>query len=486
VGKGLHHWHLPGGSPPSPIKKTFEELFGSNVFDLAQSSPLLFIRALDLAAPCQEKSATSFIALDSPIEEVREKLTGEKLFVSLQGTEDLLGAISKEALEPSTLGSVTLRDFCNEDEIKIPPYLQIASVVDHHKSALKTTQVATVSIGDAQSCNVLIAEHMFSINDRYSTATEGKDETEANLLNRLQLEKRALIKRIAQASKGPYFIHPAREFLEYLLFIYAILDDTDLLSKVSKRDIDCVEELINRMKSLATGHERMAISLQEIKKDASYAKKSARCILQNEEMHSLYSKIYAFKERELIYDLQKELLGQPSQIFADTKEQNQCCRVGQTKLFPSTLPEFANNSLALRKRFLERALSRQQEEPQIDLHLHMISTISGAQEVYQGDEAHYTHQDELWLWTPNTQAGRQHLAFFLKGFQQTKELKQPLSLELVDDQDNALEELFKTHFCPILIQKASLGGSSHAILRVPAGTLNSRKSAISPYLPKSA
>ena len=42
------------------------------------------------------------------------------------------------------------------------PYLEVISVVDHHKSSLKTPSVPTALIGDTQSCNVLIAEQAFA------------------------------------------------------------------------------------------------------------------------------------------------------------------------------------------------------------------------------------------------------------------------------------------------------------------------------------
>ena len=53
--------------------------------------------------------------------------------------------------------------------------------------------------------------------------------------------------------KLPFFIHPAREFREYLCFLHAILDDTDLLTKVSSRDLECVAQFLNRLKSLSDG-----------------------------------------------------------------------------------------------------------------------------------------------------------------------------------------------------------------------------------------
>ncbi len=57
-------------------------------------------------------------------------------------------------------------------------------------------------------------------------------------------------REVAHAS-STFFIHPDREALEYLHFLYAILDDTDLLSKVSTVDLECVAALFKSTQNLA-------------------------------------------------------------------------------------------------------------------------------------------------------------------------------------------------------------------------------------------
>ena len=47
----------------------------------------------------------------------------------------------------------------------IPSYLEVISVIDHHKSALNTFAPPVAIIADAQSCNTLVAQKAFEIND---------------------------------------------------------------------------------------------------------------------------------------------------------------------------------------------------------------------------------------------------------------------------------------------------------------------------------
>ena len=70
------------------------------------------------------------------------------------------------------------------------------------------------------------------------------------------------------------------------------------------------------------------ISFDDIPRDNDFVQKAATRILQNDDMYSLYSKIYLSKENAIEHNLELCIKGQPSTVFADTKEQNGCCRVG--------------------------------------------------------------------------------------------------------------------------------------------------------------
>jgi hypothetical protein len=373
----------------------------------------------------------------------------------------------------------------------IPSYLDVISVIDHHKSSLNTFSPPMALIGDVQSSNTLVAGQSFKINDVYSLAGQTKKGIEGQIKEFLngessqsdRLLRRLLTKRAILQKKLSFYVHPGREFTEYLHFLYGIIDDTDLLTKMSVIDIECVAELLNRMKSISAGKEVEIVSLDDLPRDSSFPKKAAERILRNEDMYSLYSKVYAYREKEVERNLTLCAKGKPSNLFADTKEQNGCCRVGQTKVFAHNIPHFETQADAVRRQWLETAERVNKEKPEIDLHIHMISTIVHADEVFEGRLGKYPHRDELWIWIPEKEAAVEHLKRFLSSFQSSPGLKNnPLEVEFLGSNAASLGQIFKESFfdIPQGRQKKNL---DLAVLRYKAGSLNSRKSMVSPFLP---
>ncbi|MBS4169127.1 hypothetical protein [Parachlamydia sp. AcF125] len=439
------------------------------------------------------------ISLQTDVENIRAKIHDyDYLTVVLpdpSGNAFPLGVVWAKDIRKPILGTVTFRDFCNLEEVHMASYLNVISVVDHHKASLKTTSTPAVLIGDAQSCNVLIAEQAFHINNKYSVGnrTAGELETEiqslyaapSSLLND-RLLKRLLDRRIASQTRRSYYVHPQREFIEYFCFLHAIFDDTDLLTKVSARDVECVASLLNKMKSIADKKEVEMINLEDIPRDPYFAQKAAKKILQNEDTYSVYKKIYALKEEEIEASLQLCISGQMTNLFADTKEQNGCCRVGQTKIFKSNYPTFARVANVLQRYWSDKAIKINQQFPQIDLHLQMISTIRSANEVFWGKVDPPSHQDEIWFWVPNRQEAYDHLIRFLTAFQSTSGMvDNQLKLEIQGSQAAQLGLIFLNHFSQVpLVYTHENQEQTLAILRFRAGSINSRKAMISPYLPR--
>ncbi len=436
----------------------------------------------------------NFVTLRDDVEEIKVKM-GSYPYLTVNDPDDgkfyPVGVIQAADIRKNILGTVSLRDFCNREEMGIPSYLEVISVIDHHKSVLQTSTPPFAIIADAQSSNSLVAGQAFLINDRYSLLGQEADaindqireHSKAHTPFATRLTQRLLQRRTIAQSKASYYIHPEREFIEYLHFLYGIIDDTDLLSKVSFIDVECVASLLNRMKTLATGRESEVVLLDDIPRDKSFPKKAAQKILQNEEMYSLYRKVYAYREKEVEQNMHLAAEGKASNIFADTKEQNGCCRVGQTKMFENNLSFFDKKANAIRKVWLKTAQHVHKEKPEIDLHIHMISTIVSADEVYKGRQGNYRHQDEMWLWVPSDVMAMEHLKRFLIAFQSSPGIKNnTLELEFLGDNAKELAEAFKESFTAIP-QKVSKAGLPIAILRYNAGTLNSRKAMVSPYLP---
>ncbi|MEN9343926.1 MAG: hypothetical protein RLZZ453_713 [Chlamydiota bacterium] len=460
----------------------------SAALDEAFEKVRLFVERLDVAIDMKAELfglKPEAIGYRADVDEIRSKMTDQS-YLSVVSADVPLGVIHWEDISKPVLGTVTLRDFCNTEETKIPSYLEVISVIDHHKSRLQTTTAPVTLIADAQSSNVLCAEMAFQMNDRFGTrgmsAKEIQSQVNSNKNKRILAQ---LLQRQAnlEEQKG-HFIDPLRETLEYLQFFYGILDDTDLLTKVSHRDLECVAHLINRLKSLFTKKEVEVISLNDLPYDEQFTKKARERILQHPDVYSLYSKVYAAKEKLVESSILEEAKGERSTFFADTKEQNGCARVGQAKLFPSNYKTFQTHRDAIEKRWLEKASDIFSHHAQIDLHMQMISTIAGAEEVYSGSQNHYTHEDELWIWIPFSDASIEHLKEFLSAF--GRHLKgNAFTAEFFGAQGKLYEEVFRESFP--LLSKGSLHPKhpfSCAILRYKAGLLNSRKAMISPHLPR--
>ncbi|HSX14251.1 MAG TPA: hypothetical protein VLE96_07540 [Chlamydiales bacterium] len=435
----------------------------------------------------------TFVTMDSDVDEIRQKMGAHVSLTVAHPTDGKMlpaGVIQAATLRKTILGTVSLRDFCNREEMGIPAYLDVISVIDHHKSQLHTFAPPFAVISDAQSSNTLVARQAFELNDQYSM----RGQNAASIVQQIKsicqndarsnrIMQRLLKKQNLANQKTDFFISVEREYTEYLHFLYGILDDTDLLSKVSVLDVECVVSLLNRLKSLMTGKEEEIISLDDLPKDKNFPKIAAMRILQNKEMYSLYNKVYAHREKEVAENILLCQKGKPNQIFADTKVQNGCCRVGQTKIFARNVPLFSKAASDISLIWLENSIRINKEQPQIDLFIHMISTVASADEVCSGKATEYLHKDEMWIWIPDQELAIEHLKRFLNGFQLSPGLKNnPLEIELIGPKAQEYHTYFKTSFIEVPMKQMK-GKQSLIIIRYKAGSLNSRKAMISPFLP---
>lgn len=471
-----------GKIPFGGVKGLVEKMRGAELFDakgdLIDERPRIFrflegmiqslhkgikeirsrMEKLDIAIETKYKvfsRQANTVTARSEVEEIRNKMGQYSYLTVVHPDKDRLypvGVIQASFLRKPILGTVSLRDFCNRSEMGIPPYLDVISVIDHHKSDLTTFAPPAASLSDAQSTNTIVAQKAFEINDA----------------NR----------------KKPNYIHPEREYIEYLHFLYGIIDDTDLLTKVSAVDVQCVASLLNRLKSLAKGKKQTIVKIDDLPRDRNFPKKAAKIILQNEDMYSLYRKVFQFREKEVEKNLILCAKGEESNLFADTKEQNGIARVGQTKIFAANVGHFEKHLDQIRHIWLQKAKKFYKERKEIDLHFHMISTIVSAEEVYLGKTAQYKHEDEMWIWIPNSELAVEHLKSFLNNFQNSAACKNNLmEVEFLGSNGEELARIFQESFLEIPSRKRKKN-LEIAVLRYKAGSINSRKAMISPYLPK--
>lgn len=501
VASGCHYWFLPGGPPDSPFTTAFEKMIGPSLFSTLPLKDLAVpIRAIDLISSKQteqtEFSSGAILSFDTPLEEVKEALKEHPLLKVVWNRETStlsLGTIDQKNRRDQGLGTISFRDFSNFEEIRMPPCLDLISVIDHHKTSLNTSSVPILIIGDAQSSNVLIAEMMFRLNDTYSSTGRSvahilkEIETlgSPNSLLQIRLLRRLLKRLLAAHQTSSFYVHPRREFHEYLSFLYAILDDTDLLTKVSARDLDCICELLNRLKSIAEEKEIKILHFDDIPRDQHFVKSASARILQQEDMYAIYKEIYSIREEEVETHLKNCAQGLYSNIFLDSKTQNGCARVGQTKLFCSNSASFLLLAPALRRFWYQNAKKCTEENPNVHLYLHMISTVASAEEVYRQNFNNYSHQDELWLSTDGSSEGLQQLGYFLKGFQKVLQpILETVSVELIGSDTESLEKEAREHFNSLKLSESSQKEPAILVIRFKAGSVNSRKSMISPFLPK--
>lgn len=423
-----------------------------------------------------------YVSISADLDEVRAAI-GPHHFLPVVEERDgkrlPVGVISAPILQKGSVGTVSLRDFCNREEVKIAPHLETISVVDHHRSSLETSSFLTAILGDVQSSNTLLAELSMAINDRYSV---GGPLSERHPTTNRRIQLRELQREIAAETRGDWFVHPKREMVEYLSYLYAILDDTDLLSRVTRRDVVAVAGLLNRMVSILSEREVEVVDFDDLPRDQRFAKAAAERLLQNEQMYSLYSRIYAVREEEVASELVACVEGSPSSLFADTKEQKRCARVGQMKLFPNNFPLYAHHREALRRYWVESAQEAHAQRPELQLHIQMVSTIAGAEEVYSGAAPSYTHEDELWIWLPHvSNESCQRLESFLTAFKGGAASQSPVEVELFGECEGEIGKLFTCHF-----ERRASGEESAlsmAVLKCAPGVFTSRKSHITPYLP---
>jgi len=467
--------------------------------DKAIYSIRLFVERLDVALKVKSSVLgimPQHISHRADLEEIRAKMDGFPYLTVTTTDKDgklfPLGVVHATDLYRTAMGTVTLRDFGNRDETKIPSYLEIISVIDHHKTNFSTSSPPVVFITDSQSSNALVAHMSFMINDNYSTGGRTAQEIEAEMKetqknleapSSKRILQRLLQKLLVAKKKNPFFVSPQREAIEYLHYLYAILDDTDLLTKLSPRDIECVASLLNRLKSLMLKKEVEIIQFDDLARDSKFIKMAAKRILQNDDMYSLYNKIYRSKEEAVTENLKLCFAGKPSTVFADTKEQNGCCRVGQTKMFAKNFSLYEKHAMDMRRFWLEEVQNVHKDKKEVDLHLHMVSTIAGADELYAGTEGSYQHKDEIWIWIPATESAVEHLKSFLNAFRLAPQVvDNEMEVEFIGDNAEELDQIFTESFAPIP-HKTSKKGLPLAILRFRAGSINSRKAMISPYLP---
>lgn len=408
----------------------------------------------------------------------------------IDGQSIPIGVIYAEELHRKMIGTVSLRDFSNREEVQIPSYLETISIIDHHRSEIHTQSPAVVSIGDFQSCNVRMAENSFIFADRYSTGGMNYEEIEAQLQNitpsvmkgeKLRIFHKLALRKAA-LHKKPYFVESQRELLEYFAYLLAIFDDTDLLTKVTQMDVECIRALLSRMRSLLTGEVVEVVNFDHLARDALFVKQAARLLLKSEECYSLYSKVWSEKEKVFEKHLYRALEGDAAACFRDTKQQGGVALVGQMKYYPKNVPLLLQHHDALMRVWVGEAEKAHHRSPHLLFHLMMLSTMPDAKGLYDGSQNVFHHRDQLWIWVPQSDIALSKLALFLRAFEKGKaSMVSDMKIECRGEHAAIYGEVVK-EWCSLVPVEISTGGLSLIVIDHPAATLVSRKKDIAPYV----
>jgi inorganic pyrophosphatase/exopolyphosphatase len=368
------------------------------------------------------------------------------------------GVIYSSRLRNPTQGFVVLRDFSNPNEIGIPRYMEIAAIIDHHKTDVKTQKVATIYTMDVQSSNVIGAKLAFDINKKLVTDGPTEEQLNTALLEgaknvsdnrQLRILERVLEERIARAMQIGW-CDSKREAADYQMFLYAILDDTDLLAKKTALDHEIVVELVNRLVSLEQNKITEVVDPTQLKP-----------LIQNSELYRFYKTVYSLKEEDVEQRLQS------LKIFNDTKKQGEAL-VSQLKVYPNNIKTLKKNYDAVAKTWYEHKTEQ-------SLKIMMLTTVEGAEDLYKGLKSNQNHKDEIWISATTSDEGVTQLSYFLMMFLQMHAKKRIEAF---------VPKEYKTLFDEIAGSKstASLSEKPWIVLSFEAGSITSRKKDIAPCL----
>ncbi len=461
-----------------------------------------YIDTLEVAAEVKKKvlgKSEVFLGHLAEYDEIIQAMRGyTHLTVNYQenGEKFPLGVIFAEDLMKKVIATTSWNDFSNPRETDFKEYVEVISFIDHHKSDI-TTQRPSLGVvrADAQSSNSIISRICFEMNDKFSSGGMTKkmieDQIQTLLKEDASIENSRLLTRLLQKrnvleTKGDFYVSPEREMIEYLQFIFAILDDTDLLTKVTEYDLDSMASLLNRLKTIKLKQEVEVINFDDLdRSDTDFAKKAALKLLKNSDLHSLYGVIYKAKEEAINQLVLDTARGDSVHFFQDTKVLGvgSYVAVGQFKHFVKNEPVIRSHMNEIRSVWVNRSKSMFKEREEVSLHMFMMSTVSSADELFFDKPFKPNYMDELWIWIPDNKKSLHHLKNFVSEFSKSKRGQDADFVLELSGHAVMYEKIFDEIFAHRNIKKVYIEkGPSMAIMKVDVGSMKSRKTDLAVYL----
>jgi hypothetical protein len=458
-----------------------------------------YLDSLEIAIAVKQKilqrSAVVLSHLDD-YETIFEKMEGYSHLTVVHEDENSLtplGVIHAKDIKGGALATVSIRDFSNGQEMDKAHYIDVISCIDHHKSELKTNKPARVIVSDAQSSNSIVAKMNMDINTKYSTGgyslkeinQQIEEHKSSDKISSMRIMKRLLSKKQVILKNADYFVSEDKEFLDYYHFLFAILDDTDLLTKVTPFDVNVVCDLLNKMKSLMLKKEVEIVNFDDLEiSDSDFAQKAARKLLSCHDLYSLYKENYEKKEKNVEEILKKASTTSDHLFFSDTKIIEKYAQIGQFKLFSSNHATFKKKRLDILKHWLKRCSSSLEERADLSIFIFMITTIDSAQDLFSGGKIqNFESKDEIWICSvkdnrESYETAKRFIASFLKS---PKMLSQAADVHLHGNfihTEQTLHRLFPT----LKVKVDEKSKIDLAEIFVELKSIKSRKADIAPYI----
>jgi hypothetical protein len=145
--------------------------------------------------------------------------------------------------------------------------------------------------------------------------------------------------------------------------------------------------------------------------------------------------------------------------------------------------------IGLQKAFIYESNKVSNSKKEVDLHLFMVSTLAGLEGLFDHKAEKVTHLDEIWLYIPqDSDGGLTHLRSFLNAFAASSGAQKAIKGIRLMGESGTLDDLINT----VLLSQLNVSyqkcpspcEGSFIVLDVSAGSMNSRKAMITPFLPK--
>ena len=448
-------WSICGRISSREIKSMFTDIFGDDVFEiLSVIDAKNTYRAISLPwskLDAKEISNYKIIAVNanSSIHDVSAKVASSECdYVGIAINEDsILGYIPLEYIKnlQDDLAHISLRDFNDVKEGNIVGNMTIKSIIDHHKPCMHNKVACSIRISDNQSCASMMIADLYEILQKHTH-------------EHLELDRNFVISSIC-------------------ILTLAMLDDTDGFDRLFAGDFYSMARAV----AIFDWIKNSEVILKPCFDVMGSFYKDRSDIKKNHSMFSGFLNGFSLLKQKSINDIIHDvaLLEDEvnSEIFADTKVQNDICIVTQIKLMEENRAEFSKHRKIIENKWLAKCKF---DSIDIDnkMQIIMISTL-GAVSIKS-----LKNCDEWWIWSKDLNSVVAFVVNIANSELGINVIGVDISSSQFSDNSSDIKSLFEQKFEDISIDINYKNEEMPSIiLKVVKSSMNARKKCVSPYLP---